>query len=306
MLLGEGDEVPVEIERGGVGGRVRRVAGDERDRLGHRMDHRPLQRREEGRRRLGRHGADHAARHQEAEGVDRVARIGHQHDIARPGDGLRHVGEALLGPQRCDDLGVGVELHAEAALVIMRLGPTQAPDALGGRIAVGARLASGLDQLLDDMLGRRQVRIAHAEIDDVDALGALGGLDLVDLFEDVGRQALDAVKIGHSNGSFAGGPASLSPGGRAAAPQTVPGPPLAIQIVARSAPPAASLVTGGRKTQDSIGSCRETGAGAGRAGALSWSAASRAWGRAWSPASSPRCRRPRWRYVSLRARPRSS
>jgi hypothetical protein len=28
-------------------------------------------------------------------------------------------------------------------------------------------------------------------------LAAFGGLDLVDLFENVGRQALDAVKIGH-------------------------------------------------------------------------------------------------------------
>ena len=67
---------------------------------------------------------------------------------------------------------------------------------LRGRIAVGARLAGRLDQLLDDVLGRRQVGIAHAEIDDVGAAGAGRGLDPVDLLEDVGRQALDAVKVG--------------------------------------------------------------------------------------------------------------
>jgi len=43
-----------------------------------------------------RHRAGSRARHQEAEGVDRVARVRHQHDIARRGDRLRDVGEAFL------------------------------------------------------------------------------------------------------------------------------------------------------------------------------------------------------------------
>jgi hypothetical protein len=63
----------------------------------------------------GRHRADHAAGHQEAEGVDRIARVGHQHDVARRGDRLGDIGEAFLRAQRDDDLGVGIELHAEAA-----------------------------------------------------------------------------------------------------------------------------------------------------------------------------------------------
>ncbi len=159
----------------------------------------PLGRDEEIGRRLGRDRADDAARHQEAEGVDRIARVRHQHHVARRGDGLRHVGEALLRAERRHDLGVGVELHAEAALVIAGLGAAQAGDALGGRIAVGARLAHGLDELVDDVLGRLEVRIAHAEIDDVGAVGPGGGLDAVDLLEDVGRQALDAVEIRHGS-----------------------------------------------------------------------------------------------------------
>lgn len=197
MLLREGDEVAVEIERGDISRRVRWIAGDERDRLRHRMHHRPLQRREHRRGRLRRNGTDHTARHQEAEGVDRIARIGHQHDVARAGDGLRHVGEALLRAERGHDLGLRVELHVEATLIIVRLGAAQASDTLGGGVAVGARLAGGLDKLLDDMLRRWKVGIAHAEVDDVHALGALGCLDLVDLFENIGRQALDTVKIGH-------------------------------------------------------------------------------------------------------------
>ena len=88
-----------------------------------------------------RHRADHAARHQEAEGMDRIGRVRAQHHVARRGDRLRHVGEAFLGAERRDDLRVGIELHAEAAGVIGGLGAAQAGNAARGRIAVGARLA---------------------------------------------------------------------------------------------------------------------------------------------------------------------
>ena len=172
------------------------------------MHDRALERREEFRRGLRRHRADHAARHQKAEGMDRIARIGHQHDVARRGDRLRHVGEAFLGAERGDDLGLGIELHAEAALVIGGLRAAQARDALRGRIAVGARLAERLLELFDDMGRRRQIRIAHAEIDDVGARIARRRLGAVDLLEHVGRQTADAVKFFHD-------PSSLRP--RAAA-----------------------------------------------------------------------------------------
>ncbi len=58
--------------------------------------------------------------------MDRIARVRHQHHVARRRDGLRDVGEALLRAERGDDLGVGIELHAEAALVIGGLGAAQA------------------------------------------------------------------------------------------------------------------------------------------------------------------------------------
>ncbi len=197
MLARERDHVLVEIELGGAGGRVRRIAEHQRDRLRGRMDHRALERIEEVRARLARHRADGAAGHEEAEGVDRVARVRHQHEVAGRRDGLRHVGEAFLGAERGDDLLLGIELHAEAAAVIGRLRLAQARDAARGRIAVGARLADGLLQLVDDVLRRRQVRIAHAEIDDVGALVARAGLRLVDDLENIGRQALDAMELVH-------------------------------------------------------------------------------------------------------------
>ena len=58
-----------------------------------------------------------------------------------------------------------------------------------------ARIAGGFDQLCDDGAGSGAVRIAHAEIDDVQAVMACLGLHLVDDGEHVGRQFLDAVKV---------------------------------------------------------------------------------------------------------------
>src|SRR6478752_1612564 len=76
--------------------------------------------------RLRRHRANSAARHQKAEGMYRITRIWHQHDIARRCDCLRDIGESFLGSERRHDLGVGVQLYAEAAFVIRRLRAAQA------------------------------------------------------------------------------------------------------------------------------------------------------------------------------------
>src|SRR4028119_2069960 len=78
---------------------------------------------------------------------------------ARLGGGLGRVGEALLGAQGRHHLGVGIELHAEPARVIARLGAAQARDTLGGRVAVSVRLSHRLHKLVDDVLGSRQIRI---------------------------------------------------------------------------------------------------------------------------------------------------
>ena len=139
--------------------------------------------------------ADGGAGDDEAELVDGIGRARHQDHVARRRDRLRHVGEALLGAERRHDLGFGIELHAEAARVVGRLRLAQARDALGGGIAIGARLADGLDQLVDDVLGRGHVGIAHAEIDDVGAARAGGRLQAVHLGEHIGRQTLDAMEF---------------------------------------------------------------------------------------------------------------
>ena len=138
---------------------------------------------------------DRRAGDNEAEGVDRIGRVRNEHNVARRGDGLCHVGKAFLRPQRRDDLRFGIELHAEPARVIRRLRLAQAGYALRRRITMRARLVDRLDQLVDDVLRRRHIGVAHAEIDDVGTPSARSRLQTVHLREYIGRQALDAVKV---------------------------------------------------------------------------------------------------------------
>ena len=168
-----------------------------RDRLGNGVFHRALERPEKRRVGLNRNRADGTPGHQEAERVNRIGRVWNDNDVARRRDRLRHVGEAFLGAERGDDLRFRIELYAETPRVIGGLGAAQTGNPFGRRIAVGARLADGLFELLDDVRRRRQIGIAHAEIDDVGAAIARRRLGAIDHLEHVRRQAADAIKLFH-------------------------------------------------------------------------------------------------------------
>ena len=133
--------------------------------------------------------------------VDGVAGIGHQHGVARVEDGQAEVGDALLGADGDDGLGVGVEIDVVARLVPVADGLAQAGNAAGDRVAMRGRLERRLDQLVDDVLGRGAVGVAHAEVDDVFAAAAGGHLHFAGDVEDVGGQALNARKLFHDDSS---------------------------------------------------------------------------------------------------------
>ena len=203
VLLGEGDEILVEIEVADLRRRVGREGDDERHGLRDGVDDGAVEGAEIGLRVEaavveGGDVAQRAAGDHEAVGVDGVAGVGDEHDVARGGDRHGEVGEALLGAEGGDHLGLGVELHAEAAGVVAGLGAAEAGDALGGGVAVGAGAADGFHKLFNDVGGRVHVGVAHAEVDDVHPLGAVAGLEAVHLGEDVGGEALDSVELfGH-------------------------------------------------------------------------------------------------------------
>lgn len=54
----------------------------------------------------------------------------------------------------------------------------------------------GLPQFIDDMLGGRAIRVTHAEVDDILALGTRLGLQFGDDVEDIGGQAVYTLEIG--------------------------------------------------------------------------------------------------------------
>src|SRR5205085_2761476 len=74
-------------------------------------------------------------------------------------------------------------------------GLTELGDAPAGRVAVVARVARRLGQLLDRDLGRRDVGVAEAQVDDVFAGPAGGHLQPVDDGEDVGWQRVDPPEL---------------------------------------------------------------------------------------------------------------
>src|SRR5262245_53811720 len=149
--------------------------------------------------------------------MDGVARVWYQNDVTRRRDRLRHVGEPFLGAERGDDLSVRIELHAEAAAIIGRLRTTQSGNTARRRVAVGTRLAQRVFEFFDDVRGRRQIRIAHAEIDDVRTRVAGLRLCLVHLFENVRRQTANAVEVFHrlktSKDGFPRQPPRITPAG---------------------------------------------------------------------------------------------
>ena len=199
----ERDDLAVEIEIDGLRRRVRREVQYDRQRRRDAVPHRLFQFGEKVEFGADRHVPHRGAGHDEAEGVDRIARVRHQHDVARPGNRLRQIGEPLLRPQRDDDLALGIDLDIETAGVVAGAGAAQPGDAARYRIAVSFRVLHRLDQLGDDVRGGRAVGIAHAEIDHVAPRGARLGLQRVDFAEDVRGKTLDAVKILGHGGSTA-------------------------------------------------------------------------------------------------------
>ena len=177
------EELEVDALRG-------RIAGEPEDHhlgLRDRLAHRALDLDKEIRTRRHRHRVDIGSRDHGAVDVDRVARIGNQHRIPGIKRGEHQVGQALLGADRHDRLGIRIERDVVAALVPVGDGLAQARNPLGYRVAVRGRARGGLDEFLHDVGRRGAVGIAHRHVDDVLAAPAGGHLELARDIEHVGR-----------------------------------------------------------------------------------------------------------------------
>jgi hypothetical protein len=133
-----------------------------------------------------------------AEDVDGVAGIGHGDGVLAIEHGETEVGDAFLGADGDDGLGFGIEIDVVAALVPVADGLAQAGQAAGERVAMGRGLLRGLDQLVDDVLRRCAVGVAHAEVDDVFAALAGGGFQFACDVEYVRRQPRQPSELFHA------------------------------------------------------------------------------------------------------------
>jgi hypothetical protein len=89
------------------------------------------------------------------------------------------VRQAFLRADRRHDLGVRIELDAEAPAVPVGHRQTELREAFRQRVSMVGSLARRFDELLYDVRRGRPVGVAHAEVDDVFAgyAGAVLELD---------------------------------------------------------------------------------------------------------------------------------
>jgi hypothetical protein len=189
VLAGEADDALEEGSIHALGGRI--VGEGEDQQLGSRPGavERLLEVGDEVAVRGHRHVAQVATGDDHRVLVDRIGRVGREHDVARPDGHQDEVGEALLRADHGDGLAVRVELDAVASLIPLADRRPQVGDATGGGVAVIALVARRLADLVDDVIGGGQVRVAHAQVDHVLAGAARGVAQLGHLRQHVGRQA---------------------------------------------------------------------------------------------------------------------
>ena len=82
--------------------------------------------------------------------------------------------EALFRTDGDDGFGVRVELRAVARVVPVANRLAQARNALGHAVAVGVAALRGFYKLVDDVLRRGAIWVAHAKVDDVFAATTCG------------------------------------------------------------------------------------------------------------------------------------
>ena len=143
---------------------------------------------------------DFAACDDKAIHVNRVCRRGRQYHISRSDHRERQMGDALFGSDRDDGLTLRIQIDFVVPFVPRCDGVTKLGDALRRRIPVILRFPTGFDQLIDNVAGRRLIRVPHAKIDNVFTPMARLQLQSLDLREHIRRKSFDPVKsICHSH-----------------------------------------------------------------------------------------------------------
>ncbi len=105
------------------------------------------------------------------------------------------MGQAFLGPNGGDYLGLGIDVDVKEQLVAVRHGETEVRNPTARAVTVVLWIMNRFGEFGDRDLGARQVGIAKAEVHHVATRGARFGLQTIDLSEDVGRQSIDPTEF---------------------------------------------------------------------------------------------------------------
>ena len=204
VLTGNGHHFLEEIQLHTLGRRVAGKIQHQHFRLGPGFLDRPFQLHKEIHPFHHGYVADIRIGNHEPIGVNRVAGIRHQHGVPGAHGRQCQMRQAFLGTNGDNGLGFRVQLHVITALVPVRHGLAQARDPPGLRITVGIAPLGGFCQLIDNMLWRGLIRIAHAEIDNILTPRSRCGLHLSNNIEDIGRQTTDSLEIGFHDSTLGG------------------------------------------------------------------------------------------------------
>ena len=104
--------------------------------------------------------------------------------------------QSFFGAQRDDSLRLGIEGYRVAILIPVADRFSESGDAFGLGVAVRVAALNRLTQLLDDVGRCGLVGVTHTEIYDVFAASTRGLLQFPNDIEDVGRETLNALKMG--------------------------------------------------------------------------------------------------------------
>ena len=129
--------------------------------------------------------------------MNRISRCWHQNRVAGAGDRHSQVGNAFFRTNRCNRFGIRVQVDIVVALVPVGDSEAQFVNASGKRIAVVGFLLRRFNQLVDNMVGGRHIRIPQTKVDDI--FPAPTGLifELVDNAQNIRWKALNSGKFSH-------------------------------------------------------------------------------------------------------------
>jgi hypothetical protein len=127
--------------------------------------------------------------------VDGVRRVGRYHYVARPHSREQQVRQGVLGADGDNGFRIGIQRDAITGLVALGNLFSQLGNAARLRVPVVAGVARRLDKLVHHGARRSAIRVAHAQIDDVDLRGAGLCPHLVDDRKNVRRQLPNPIEI---------------------------------------------------------------------------------------------------------------